>query len=98
MAHRLSSPARTDLDDIWQHVVIESGSEAAADRAVDLITDRFLLLSHWPRLGRARNDLRRGLRSFPDGDYVIFYRVTRAGLIIQRVLHGRRDIAKILGS
>ena len=93
MAHRVSSRARSDLDDIWRHVVTEGGSESAADGVVDLITDRFLLLSDWPRLGRARNDLRRGLRSFPAGDYVIFYRITRAGGVIQRVLHGHRDIA-----
>jgi toxin ParE1/3/4 len=72
MAHRVSSRARADLDNIWHHVVVESGSESAADGIVDLIADRFLLLSDWPRLGRARNDLRRGLRSFPVGDYVIF--------------------------
>jgi len=97
MAHRLSSRARADLDDIWHHIVIEGGSESAADSVVDLIADRFRLLSDWPRLGRARNDLRRGLRSFLVGDYVIFYRITRAGVVIQRVLHGRRDIERILG-
>ena len=68
-----------------------------ADGVVDLITDRFLLLSDWPRLGRARNDLRCGLRSFAAGDYVIFYRITRAGVVIHRVLHGHRDIAGIMG-
>ena len=75
MAHRLSSRARADLDEIWHHIVTEGGSESAADRIVDLITFRFLLLTEWPRLGRARNELRRGLRSLPVGDYVIFYRV-----------------------
>lgn len=78
MAHRLSERARADLDDIWRHIIVEGGGEAAADSAIELITDRFLLLSNWPRLGRARNDLRRGLRSFPVGDYVIFYRMARA--------------------
>ncbi len=97
MAHRVSSRARADLDDIWRHIVSEGGGESAADSIVDLIADRFLLLSHWPRLGRSRNDLRRGLRSFPVGDYVIFYRVTRTGVVIQRVLHGRRDTTRILG-
>jgi toxin ParE1/3/4 len=97
MAHRISSQARADLDDIWYQIVSEGGSESSADRMVDLIAGRFLLLSDWPRLGRARLDLRRGLRSFPAGDYVIFYRITRAGVVIQRVLHGRRDMARILG-
>jgi len=98
MAHRLSSRARADLDEIWHHIVTEGGSESAADRIVDLITFRFLLLTEWLRLGRALNELRRGLRSLPVGDYVIFYRVSRAGVVIQRVLHGRRDISRIMGS
>jgi plasmid stabilization system protein ParE len=35
----------------------------------------------------------RETRSHPAGDYLIFYRIDRAGIIIPRVLHGRRDIA-----
>jgi toxin ParE1/3/4 len=97
MAHRVSSRARADLDAIWRYIVIESGSESAADGIVDLIADRFLLLSDWSRLGRARYDLRRVLRSFPVGDYVIYYRITRAGVVVQRVLHGHRDVARMLG-
>jgi toxin ParE1/3/4 len=97
MAHRLSTRARADLDDIWRNIIVEGGGEAAADGMIDLITDRFLILSEWPRLGRARNDLRRGLRSLPVGDYVIFYRVARADVVVQRVLHGRRDIERLLG-
>jgi plasmid stabilization system protein ParE len=30
--------------------------------------------------------------------YVIFYRIFRAGVVIQRVLHSRRDISRIMGS
>ena len=97
MAHRLSSRARADLDEIWHRIVTEGGGESAADRTVDLITDRFLLLSDWPRLGRTRNELRRGLRSLPVADYVVFYRISRSGVVIQRVLHGRRDIPRIMG-
>ena len=96
MAHRLSPEAEAELDDIWRRVVTEGGSEAAADAVVDLITD-FILLSEWPRLGRARNDWRPGLRGLPAGDYVIFYRITRAGVVIHRLLHGHRDISGILG-
>ena len=93
MAHRLAPQARADLDRIWDFILTETGSETAADRTVDTIAERFYLLARWPRIGRPRNDLRRGLRSHPAGDYLIFYRIDRAGIIILRVLHGRRDIA-----
>jgi toxin ParE1/3/4 len=95
MPHRLAPRARADLDEIWHYIAVESGNEAAADRTVDLFADRFLLLSEWPRLGRARSDLRRGLRTYPVGNYIIFYRVGRYGVVIQRVLHAHRDLLQL---
>ena len=93
MAHRLALQARADLDQIWDYILLETGSETAANRTIDTIAERFYLLAQWPRIGRVRNDLRRGLRSHPAGDYLIFYRIDRVGIVILRVLHGRRDIA-----
>jgi toxin ParE1/3/4 len=98
MAHRIVPRARGDLDQIWDYIFTETGNEAAADRAVDAIIERFVLLSRWPRIGRARDDLRRGLRSHPAGDYLIFYRISRGGVVILRVLHGRRDIPPLFRS
>jgi toxin ParE1/3/4 len=95
MPHRLAPRARADLDEIWHYIAVESANEAVADRSIDFITERFFLLSDWPRLGRERNDLRRGLRSYPVGNYLIFYRVSCAGVVIQRVLHARRDIRRL---
>ena len=94
MPHRLTKRARVDLGEIWEYIAIES-NEAVADRIIDLITDRLLLLSRWPRLGRTRNDLRHGLRSYVFGNYIIFYRISRGGVVILRVLHGRRDIRRM---
>jgi toxin ParE1/3/4 len=71
MAHRFAAPARAELDHIWDHIARETGSPDLADRQINAITDRFYLLASWPRIGRARDDLRPGLRSFPAGEYVI---------------------------
>jgi toxin ParE1/3/4 len=38
------------------------------------------------------------LRSFPVGNYVIFYREVSEGIEIIRVLHGARDIEGIISS
>jgi toxin ParE1/3/4 len=97
MPHRLTQRARADLDDIWRYLATESGTEAIADNQIDELTDRFYILANWPLLGRSRGDLKRGLRSHPVGEYVIFYRLQRRDVIIQRVLHGRRNIASLLG-
>jgi len=79
MAHRLAPQARAELDDIWDYVARASGNAAVADSVVDSIVERFYLLGRYPRLGRARDDLRPGLRSFPAGEYVIIYTTDRGG-------------------
>jgi plasmid stabilization system protein ParE len=58
MAHRLAPQARAELVDIWSYIARESGNAAAADGVIDAITERFYLLARYPRMGRARDDLR----------------------------------------
>lgn len=45
-----------------------------------------------PLAGRERRELRAGLRSFPVGNYVIFYLPLPDGVEINRVMHGRQDV------
>ena len=96
MAHRLSPEAEAELDDIWWHIVQSGVSVDVAGRVVALITERFHLLAAFPHLGRARDDLRRDLRAFTVGGYVIFYKVEGVDILILRVVHGRRDIEELL--
>lgn len=99
MAHLLAPEAATDLDNIWYYIAKESGSLERADRLIDAITERFYLLSTHPRLGRKRDDLRVGLRSYPVGDYVIIYRVTETDdVLISYVSHSRQDLQRLIGS
>jgi toxin ParE1/3/4 len=92
MGARRTPQADSDLDDIWYYVASSSRSLEIADRLIDSITDRFLLLASHPNLGRARPDLHRDLRSFPVGEYVIIYRIADDGVLILRVIRGSRDI------
>jgi toxin ParE1/3/4 len=97
MAHRVAPQARAELRNIWSYIVNESGNVAAADGVVDAITERFYLLSQYPRMGRARDDLRPGLRSFAVGEYVIVYAIDDEDLQILHVFHGSQDIEVLLG-
>lgn len=96
MAHRLAPQVEFELDDIWVYIASESGSEEIADRLIDSIADCFFLLSNHPYVGRRREDLRLGLRSFPVGQYVIIYRVEDGNALILHVLHSHRDIETML--
>jgi len=97
MAHRLAPQARAELSGIWNYIFKESGNAVAADSVIDAITERFYLLSQFPRMGRPRDDLRPGLRSFPVGQYVIIYTIEGADVEILHVFHGRQDIEGRLG-
>jgi toxin ParE1/3/4 len=47
-----------------------------------------------PHAGRTRNEIRPGYRSFPVGEYLIFYRVMEPGVRIMHVVHGRMDFGR----
>ena len=93
MTSRVAPQAESDLDEIWFFLATQSSSIDVADRVVESITARFVLLARQPYIGRRRDeDLRPGVRSFVVGDYVIAYRVDGDNVLILRVLRGSRDI------
>jgi toxin ParE1/3/4 len=87
---RITSSASADLDDIW--LFIAQDDPETADRFHDLLLSKFLALGKQPLIGRPRDDLRPDIRSFPVGNYIIFYRDQPAFVEIVRVLHAARDL------
>ncbi len=55
--------ARDDIADIWGYIAEDS--ELQADAFVDRLDEKFQLLARQPGLGRVRQELALGLRSFP---------------------------------
>src|SRR5438093_4211271 len=96
MAYRLAPQAEADLEDIAFYVFVESASLELAERLIQSIAERFELLAAHPRAGRARDDLRPGVRGFPVGEYVLLYRVAGEDVVILRVVHGSRDLDPLL--
>jgi toxin ParE1/3/4 len=92
MAYRLTRRARRDVLSIWNRVAKDS--ESAADRFIDLLVHHFQILGDVPYAGRRRDELRPGYRSFPVGEYLIFYRIMEPGIRIMHVVHGRMDLKR----
>ena len=88
MAHRVSPRAEADLDEIWEYIAEESGYPSVAQRLIDSITDRFILISEHLYIGRSRPELQPELRSHAVGNDLIFYRVQDDEVLIVRVLQG----------
>ena len=87
---RLSRLAEQDLEDIW--VYLTQQDELLADKQIAQILDRFPMLSQFPDMGKQRNDLLNGLRSFPVKPYIIFCNKILDGIEVVRVLHQSRNI------
>jgi toxin ParE1/3/4 len=86
----LQPRAKADLADIWEFIADDSDEQA--DAFIDLIDQKFQMLAQQSGIGRRRDELADGLRSFPVGRYVIFYLAIPGGVQIVRVLHGARDL------
>lgn len=82
--------AEADLDGIWLYIAQDSPTNA--NRLIDLIEDRCRLLAENPMMGRSRPELASDLRSFPVGNYIIFYIPLEDGIEVIRVIRGDRDI------
>lgn len=90
---RISKQAREDLVDVWQYIALDSFDNA--DKFVDLIYDKCADLASMPEMGRKRDELIPGIRSFPVKRYVIFYRTSKDQVEIIRVLSAYRDLGSI---
>ena len=91
---RIAPLATADLDEIWDYVAGDSPS--VADRLLDALRERFLLLATHPLLGELRPELGDNLRSFSAGQHVIYYQVIRGRVRVARVLHGSRDVTGLV--
>jgi len=54
-------------------------------------------IGRYPEIGRARDDLRPGLRGFPVEQHVVYYRIRANDVRISRILHARRDASAVAG-
>ena len=85
-----TAQANSDLLEIWQYIAEDN--LAAADELLDKIAGACQKLAANPLIGRSREELAPSLRSLPAGNYVIFYKPIRDGIVVIRVLHGSRDL------
>lgn len=90
MRFRVSRTAEEDLDRIFEHWA-ERASPKVAERLLGAILDRFALLGEFPQAGRACDQIAPGVRCFPAGDYLIYYRRSRKTLEILHIFHGARQ-------
>lgn len=78
-----------DLAAIFDYWARRAGLEVA-DRLIDTFEDRMALLCEMPQIGRKCEELSPGVRCFPAGRYLIYYRTARGTLLIFHIFHAAR--------
>jgi plasmid stabilization system protein ParE len=101
-AYALTPLAKADIFDIWSYIAGDSNSksEETANRVEQAIYDACAFVAEAPLRGHSRSDLTgRPLRfwtltRYPN--YTVVYRPETAPLQVVAVLHGKRNIRRIL--
>lgn len=86
-----SPEALDDREIIWDYYVGAAGKHTA-EKVLRDIADVIALIEGHPFAGRARDEIRPGLRSFAAPPHVVFYRVVKDMPEIVRVLDWRQDV------
>ena len=96
MRCRISRRAQKDLDEIWRHYALSSGSEEVANHVDKELQLAIKKLERWPRMGHNRADVSdETLRFWCVFSILIAYRIQRSAVVVVRVIHGARDLRKI---
>ena len=92
----VSPHAADDLNDIWLYLA-EEATEDIADRSLRRLVRAFANLADTPGLGHSRADLTPlPVHFFFVEPYMVVYQRDRSPLPIVAVLHGMRDLTRIL--
>jgi toxin ParE1/3/4 len=87
---RVAERAQEDLLEIWEYIAGENPE--SAERLLQTFREKFELLLGHPLIGRERNEIFIGLRSFPAGRYIIFYQPMDYGIEVLRVRHSASNL------
>ena len=89
--------ARQDLLDIWAYIARQS-APSIADTFLARIVGAMEVIAYAPHIGRERSEFPGSPRSVAIRPYVIFYDPLpeEDGIRVWRVLHGARDLERIV--
>jgi toxin ParE1/3/4 len=88
--------AESDILEIWDYIAEDNILEA--DRWIDRLDEKLSLWATQPMMGRTRDELSTGLRSFVFGRHVAFFEPIPGGIDVVRVMHGSRDMDAAFGA
>ena len=95
----LTAEARRDLKDIQVYISVEQESPQNALKVIEAILNRIERLISFPNTGTMLASIvgfSTDYRFVRAAGYLVFYRNENSQIIIDRIIHGKRDYVKIL--
>ena len=89
-SYRYSSDANADVEEIALYIF--DLNPVAAHHFLNALEEACELLASHPLIGRSRPELGKSVRSFPVGNYLVFYTPASDGIDVARVIYGGRDL------
>ena len=91
--YRLSKEAQDDLKEIKNHSRMVWGNKQTQEYLSEIKNCLEKLIIS-PELGKMRNEITDGVRSFGVGRHIIFYRLGKTEIEVARILHKRIDVIR----
>lgn len=92
---RVTSLARADLFEIWEHVATDAGMDRA-DGVITTLEQAMSKVADSPGIGHRRPEIDEPQALvWVARPYLIVYRSTAQGVEVLRVLHGARDVGRL---
>ena len=87
--------AAVDIDEIWEYSASKWGV-AQADQYIDGIRDACHGLAAGEKSGRKIDDIRPGYLKYAVGQHFVFFRISKRGIEVVRILHQAMDVDRHL--
>lgn len=91
--YRLSKEVQDDLKEIKSHSRVVWGNKQTQEYLSEIKNSLEKLIIS-PQLGKTRNEIIVGLRSYGVGRHIIFYRLGKTEIEVARILHKRMDVTR----
>jgi len=89
----LSAAAAKDIEAILDQSAAEFGL-LRTEKHYESLKHCLELLSENPGMGTTADNVRAGYRRFSHESHVVFYRASKGGILVVRVLHARTDVRR----
>ncbi len=91
---RITPRASRDIEAIADYLATQS-SLAKAERFLSGIDSALQRIAQFPQIGRKRDELYPGARSWPCEQYLVFYRLLNDDIEVFRVVSGYQDLTAL---